>query len=268
MSTQLQLLIAVPMVLTAVSGIAGALIRARKSSKSRTTPFPLSRIGCHGRKAMISPWNRGRRPLTSKPGTLRLAVTAPLYLIVTFALATTTRAELIWGNMKYNPGTSGMSGRKYEGAYEFSVQTILKQGVVSQLQITEVNGPYAPNKGDFVNIPIPASEVSGNTIAVDLVSDVQEYHPPAVQGGRPRKGGKDTFENLLYSPGSLSFTVIRKGSVKGTSWSFTSTPCVNMPEPPTNILFVIGTAGTIAYGWRRRREQRRQRPVGPPESIE
>ncbi len=268
MSTQLQLLIAVPMVLTAVLRIAGALIRARNSSKSIMTPFPLSRIGCHGRNATIPPWNRGRRPITRKPGILRLAVTIPLYLIVTLALATTTQAGIIWGNMTYNPGTSGLSGKKYEGAYAFSVEPIVAQGTVTNLMITEVTGPYAPNIGDYVSIPILASQVNGDIISVNSVSNVQEYHPPAVMGGTPIKGGKDTFQGLTYYPDFLSFTVIRQGSIPGTSWSFESTSCVGMPEPRTDILLVIGSAGTIAYGWRRRREQRRQRPVGLPEAIE
>lgn len=204
--------------------------------------------------------------LHRKTGILRLAVTIPLYLIITFALATTTQAELIWGNMKYNPGNSGLSGAKYEGAYEFSVEPQVANGVTTGLKITEIKGPYAPNIGDFATIPIYASEVTGTTITFDS-TNVQEYRPPAVPGGQPRKGGKDTFVGI-YSPGSLSFTVIRNGSIAGTSWTFETTPC-KMPEPPTtHILFVIGLAGSVTYGWTRRREQRRQRPAGSPEAIE
>ena len=88
-------------------------------------------------------------------------------------------------------------------------------------------------------------------------------------GGTPRKSGRNNFEGTYY-PEFLSFQLTRVGSgYPGTYWRFESTSCVGMvPEPPTNIAFVIGSAGALAYGWRRRREQRRQQPVGPPEAIE
>ena len=91
---------------------------------------------------------------------------------------------------------------------------------------------------------------------------------PQDAGWIPKKIRREQHQGTYY-PGFLSFELTRVGSAfPGTYWRFESTTCVGMPEPPTDILLVIGSAGTMAYGWRRRREQRRQRPVGPPEAIE
>ncbi len=40
-----------------------------------------------------------------------------------------------------------------------------------------------------------------------------------------------------------------------------------VPEPSTLVLATIGAVGGLAYGWSRRRKQKRQRP-GPPDAIE
>ena len=210
MSTQLQLLITVPMVLTAVLSIAGALIRARKSSKGRMTPFPQSRIGCHGRNAMIPRWNQGRRPITRKPGILRLAVTILPFYLLTGALATNTRAELIWGNMTYfanGDAALAKAAEKYTGAYAFEVEPLVAEGKITTLQLTEVNGPYAPDIGHFTNIPV--SEVLGDIITFNA-TNVQEYAPPLMPGGTPRKSGRNNFEGIYY-PEFLSFQLTRVG---------------------------------------------------------
>ena len=111
MSTHLQLLIAVPMVLTAVLRTAGA----RTPSSHR-----LSRTQCND--STVEP---GRRPMTRKPGILRLAVTILPFYLLTGALATNTRAELIWGNMTYfanGNAALAKASKKYTGAYAFSVE--------------------------------------------------------------------------------------------------------------------------------------------------
>jgi hypothetical protein len=194
---------------------------------------------------------------------LHLRITVPMVLTAVLtigvALATTTQAGTVWGDLTYNAGKSGMekAAKKYEGAYEFSVEQIVgADSTVTGLKLTELSGPYAPNIGDFTTIPAKEGD---NDILFDT-SYIQTYSPPAEKGGTPRKAGMDKFVGT-YIPytESLSFTVTRKGAFPGTSWSFVSTSCAGMPEPPTNILLVMGLAGvTIAYGWRRRREQRRQ----------
>jgi hypothetical protein len=192
---------------------------------------------------------------------LHLRITVPMVLTAVLtigvALATTTQAGTVWGNLTYNAGKSGMekSAKQYEGAYSFSVDEIVgKDSTVTGLKITELSGPFAPNIGDFTTIPVKEGD---NDILFDTPY-VATYHPR--KGSTPIKVAMDKFEGT-YIPAteSMNFTVTRKGAVEGTSWSFASTSCVGMPEPPTHILLVIGLAGgTIAYGWRRRREQRRQ----------
>jgi hypothetical protein len=191
----------------------------------------------------------------------------PFYLL-TGALATNTRAELIWGNMTYfanGDAALAKAAEKYTGAYQFEVEPLVADGKITTLQLTEVNGPYAPDIGHFTNIPV--SEVNGDIITFNATK-VQEYAPPLMPGGTPRKSGRNNIEGTYY-PGFLSFELTREGSkYPGTYWRFESTSCVGMPEPRTDIILVVGSAGAMAYGWRRRREQRRQRPVGPPEAIE
>jgi hypothetical protein len=272
MSTQLQWFIAAPIVLTAVLSMAGALIRTRKSSGSRMTPFPPSRIGCHGRNATNPPWNRGRHPITRKPGIPRLAATILPFYLLTGALATNSRADLIWGNMTYfanGDAALARAAKKYTGAYAFEVEPIVDDvGKTTFLQLTEVKGPYEPDIGHYTSIPV--SETAEDGTATFNATKVQEYAPSNTPGGQPRKSGQNNFTGTYFT-GFLNFDLTRVGSAyPGTYWSFQSTPCTDMatPEPPTHILWVIGSVGTVAYGWRRRREQRRQGPVGPPEEIE
>jgi hypothetical protein len=161
------------------------------------------------------------------------------------------------------------ASKQYTGAYAFEVEPLVDDdGKITMLKITEVNGPYAPDIGHYTSIPV--SEVAEDgTITFDATK-VQEYEPSDPPGGRPRKTGQNNFTGTYFN-GFLNFDLTRVGSkYPGTYWSFQSTSCTGMavPEPPTHILWVIGLAGTVAYGWRRRREQRRQRPVGPPEAIE
>jgi hypothetical protein len=157
------------------------------------------------------------------------------------------------------------AAEKYTGAYQFEVEPLVAEGKITTLQLTEVNGPHAPDIGHFTNIPV--SEVNGDIITFNA-TNVQEYAPPLTPGGTPRKTGRNNIIGTYY-PEFLSFQLTRVGSAyPGTYWSFESTPSVATPEPPTNIIFLIGSAGAAVYGWRRRRQQRRQRPVGPPEAIE
>jgi hypothetical protein len=164
-------------------------------------------------------------------------------------------------------GDAGLAkaSRKYTGAYQFEVEPLVADGKITTLQLTEKSGPFEPDIGHFTNIPV--SEVNGDIITFNATK-VQEYAPPETKGGTPRKSGQNNFEGTYY-PGFFSFQLTRVGSAfPGTYWTFESTPCVGMPEPPTNIAFLIGSACALAYGWIRRRKQQRQRPVGPPEAIE
>ncbi len=198
--------------------------------------------------------------------TQRLAVTILPFYLLTGALATNTRAEIIWGNMTYFAnGNAGLArnSQQYTGLYSFNVVPVVTAGSVTGLQLTELSGPYAPDVGHYTTIPATAPG-NGNIITFNAMN-VQEYAPPPPGGQFPRRTGMNDIEGTYY-PGFLSFQLTRVGSkFPGTYWRFQSTPC--MPEPRTDIILVIGSAGTIAYGWRRRREQRRQRPVGPPEAI-
>ncbi len=217
--------------------------------------------------------------ITKKPGILRLAVTILPFYLLTGALATNTRAEIIWGNMTYfapmpPPGASAKAKKEYEdlikgskkwtGTYAFDVEPIkTTKGV--ELKVTDISGPDPAQIGDYTYIPATLAESDYYTFDA---TKVQEYGPPPKGGMFPRKIGKNNISGTYY-PGFLSFELTRVGSLyPGTYWTFMSTTCVGMPEPPTEILLVIGSAGTIAYyGWRRRRAQRRQRPVGPPEAF-
>ncbi len=205
--------------------------------------------------------------IARKPGILRLAVAILPFYLLTGALATNTRAELIWGNMTYFAnGNAALANnsKKYTGAYAFSVVPQVTDGTTTSLLLTEVSGPNPPDIGHYMNIPV--STVIGDIITFNA-TNVQEY-APGLRGGPVRKSGENNIEGTYY-PGFFSFQLTRVGSAfPGTYWTFESTTCVGMPEPPTHILWVIGSAGAIAYGWRRRRAQRRQRPVGSPEAIE
>jgi hypothetical protein len=145
------------------------------------------------------------------------------------------------------------------------VDTIVTPQDTYEMKITEVAGPWAPSIGDYATVPATEGPAKGEYTLTP--GYVQTYGPPLEKGGMPRRLGMDTFEGT-YTPAtnSMKFTVARKGAVAGTSWTFTSMPCM-MPEPPTHILWVIGLAGTVAYGWRLRRKQRRQRPVVASEAI-
>jgi hypothetical protein len=191
---------------------------------------------------------------------LRIMVPMVLTAVLTICvgLATTTEAGTVWGNLTYFAnGNAGLEkgSKQYTGTYSFSVDEIVgKDSTVTGLKITELSGPFAASIGDFTTIPVTAGD---NDFLFDTPY-VPTYHPR--KGSTPIKVAMDKFEGTyIPSTESMNFTVTRKGAVEGTSWSFESTSCAGMPEPPTNILLVIGLAGgALAYGWRRRREQRRQ----------
>jgi len=51
-------------------------------------------------------------------------------------------------------------------------------------------------------------------------------------------------------------------------WSITGASVTSVPEPSTAVLLAYGALAGLAYGWFRHRDQRQQRPVGPPEEVE
>lgn len=57
--------------------------------------------------------------------------------------------------------------------------------------------------------------------------------------------------------------------ISGDGYWSTTVPAVStVPEPPSAVLAAYGALAGLAYGWFHRRNQRRQRPVGPPEATE
>ena len=140
--------------------------------------------------------------------------------------------------------------------------------------LTSSNLGFLLSQGTYTTIQFPgalSTEAQGINDAGEIVGRYTDTNN--IEHGFLLSGGNYTSIDIPNATFTSAFGINNTDQVVGFYGDSTGehgfiSPAV-VPEPSSLVMAEIGISAVFAYGWfRRRRDQRRQRPVGPPDATE